>query len=569
MTINLSRQLSGLMALVIAFFMVPTGVQADVPDELYTALKVSKDASPKELYDALTKRYYDPKQGYGKGSHADLWEPIPITKYLAPSLFYKPPQAGVGDSTRAQCVECHTSVTPGWVHSWKKSDHGKLDELRALPDSDVRAYKKKIITDVEANLRSMGKLGDGETLNEVGCIDCHIGPNSQTGNHETQLRLPDAAACGQCHLKEFAERESERDTITWPQDQWPKGRPSHALDYKANVETAVWAAMSQREVAEGCTFCHINQNKCDTCHTRHEFSTVEARKPEACSICHNGVDHNEFENYLLSKHGTIYQTRGDTWNWQARLEDSMTKGNMHAPTCAFCHMEYKGEFSHNLVRKVRWGFNPTPKIADNLNHEWFADRKDAWKETCSNCHSASFSDAYLEYIDKGTIDGLKVEQDARKVIEQLHKDGLLIGQKTNRPTPPKPIKEEGAGQFFGLFWAKGNNPSKIEYEFAELWEHHLIKHYKGLAHANPGGYTYTDGWSQIIKSYARIQDENTRLRDMAALKAQVAKLVKERRGGLLDMDNAPTRRGSIGLLGLVLMIFGGLMMLLRQRSRAV
>ena len=548
---------------------VPVSAQStsDLPDELFEALKIGKDASPKELYDALAKRYYDPEQGYGKGSHADLWEPIPITKYLAPSLFYKPPaEAGIGEANRAQCVECHTSITPGWVHAWKKSDHANLDEIRGLPDSDVRAYKKKIITDVETNLRSLGMLEDGKTLAEVGCIDCHIGPNKQTGNHDTELKLPDAAACGQCHLQEFAERESERDTITWPQGQWPKGRPSHALDYKANVETGIWAAMSQREVAEGCTFCHINQNKCDTCHTRHEFSTVEARKPEACSICHNGVDHNEFENYLLSKHGTIYQTRGDTWNWQARLADAMTKGNMHAPTCVYCHMEYQGEFSHNLVRKVRWGFNPTPKIADNLKHEWFEKRKEDWKATCANCHSGSFADAYLEYIDKGTIDGLNVEQEARKVIGQLYKDGLLVGQKTNRPKPPKPVEEKEAGQFFGLFWAKGNNPSKVEYEFAELWEHHLIKHYKGLAHANPGGYTYSEGWSQILKSYARIQDENTRLREMADLKSQVAKLVKQQRGDLWDFDRR-TRRASIGIVGMLLVLVGGLWFLLNRRRR--
>ena len=557
-----------LTALVAFLFTVaqPVSLVADIPDELYSALKIDKSASPKDLYEALTKRYYDPAQGYGKGSHADLWEPIPITKYLAPSLFYTPPEGSVGDSTRAQCVECHTTTTPGWVHGWKKSDHANLDEIRGLDDSDVRAYKKAILSDVETNLRSMGKLGEREKLGEVGCIDCHIGPNAKSGNHEKDLRLPDAAACGQCHLKEFAERESERDTITWPQDQWPKGRPSHALDYKANVETAIWAAMPQREVAEGCTFCHINQNKCDTCHTRHEFSTVEARKPEACSICHNGVDHNEFENYLLSKHGTLYQTVGNTWNWKARLADSMTKGNMTAPTCQFCHMEYQGEFSHNLVRKVRWGFNPTPKIADNLGHKWFVDRKDDWITTCANCHSGRFAEAYLEYIDKGTIDGLKVEQDARKVVQQLYKDGLLVGQKTNRPKPPKPVEEKEAGQFFGLFWAKGNNPSKIEYEFAELWEHHLIKHYKGLAHANPGGYTYSEGWSQIMKSYSRIQDENTRLREMAELKSQVANLMKQKRGDLWD-PTTPTKRASIGIGGGLLLLIGGFLLLLFGRAR--
>jgi len=525
----------------------------ELPEETYKALKLDEKATPKQLFDALSQRYYDPKQGFGEGTLSKFWEPIPITKYLAPGSFYKPPASPEVESTRAQCVECHESTSPGWVHSWKSSTHSNLGDIRALSDSDPKAYKKEMILEVEKNLRSLGKLKEGEQLSEVGCIDCHIGIGAKNGVHQTQLRMPDAAVCGTCHLKQFAERESERDTLNWPQGQWPNGRPSHALDWKANVETAIWAAMEQREVAEGCSFCHMNQNKCDTCHTRHEFSAVEARKPETCSTCHNGVDHNEFENYMLSKHGTVYQTRGDTWNWDVQLKDAIAKGGMKAPTCQFCHMEYQGDFSHNVVRKVRWAFNPTPKIADNLNHKWFKDRQEDWVGTCSNCHSERFSRAYLEYIDKGTIDGLKVEQDAKKILTKLYEDGLLTGQKTNRPIPQKPEKE-GVGQFFQLFWAKGNNPTAVEYEYDEMWEHHLIKHYKGLAHANPGGYTYSEGWSQLIKSYSRIQDENTKLRDMKKLKERITKLEESRRGDILDLKTPTQKAGFTGLGGLMILL---------------
>ncbi len=40
-----------------------------VPSETYKALNIDRSASPKELYEALTKRYLDPAQGAGKGSH--------------------------------------------------------------------------------------------------------------------------------------------------------------------------------------------------------------------------------------------------------------------------------------------------------------------------------------------------------------------------------------------------------------------------------------------------------------------------------------------------------------------
>ncbi|MBK9079489.1 MAG: hydroxylamine reductase [Hyphomicrobium sp.] len=528
----------------------------DVPDETYKALGLEKTASPKELYDALTKRYNSTEEGAGTGSLSKFWEPIPISKYLNPRDFYKPPANPEVDATRAQCVECHTTISPGWVHSWQKSVHGNLDEIRSLPDTDSRSYKKGMITEVEGNLRSMGLLKEGDPLKEVGCIDCHIGVGKDHGVHQTELKMPDAAACGQCHVKQFAERESERDTVTWPQDQWPAGRPSHALSYKANVETAIWAAMEQREVAEGCTFCHTAQNTCNSCHTRHEFSAVEARKPETCAMCHNGVDHNEFEAYMYSKHGTIYQTRGDTWDWNAQLADAIGKGGMNAPTCQFCHMEYQGKFGHNLVRKVRWAFEPTTKIADNLKHPWFESRKDAWAGTCANCHSERFARAYLDFIDKGTIDGIKITEDAKLVLTKLYDDGLLPGQKTNRPKVPEPEKENGPGNFFNLFWQKGNNPTVVEYEFAEMWEHHKIKHYKGLAHANPGGYTYTEGWSQLIKSAVRINDEDAKLRDMAEIKAKVEALKPpQKRGDLLNLET-PTQRAMLGGLGGLLMLLG-------------
>ena len=47
-----------------------------------------------------------------------------------------------------------------------------------------------------------------------------------------------------------------------------------------------------------------------------------------CATCHNGVDHNEFENYLLSKHGTIYQTSGIVWNFEVPLKDAIAKGRV-------------------------------------------------------------------------------------------------------------------------------------------------------------------------------------------------------------------------------------------------
>lgn len=551
-------------------WMAGAEVWKSVPDATLDGLGLTRAATPDDLYKALTKRY---TENYTKGKFAQWWEPIPLDGYLAPTLFYENPGLDF-EARREDCATCHTGVTHGWVLSWQKSVHANLDEIRKLPAGDVRAYKKDMIAEVEANLVSEGLLKAGQQLGQVSCIDCHLGAGRTAGNHK-DIRLPDRAACGACHLRQFAEAESEHDTQKWPQKQWSQGHPSHAVDYTANVETAIWAGMPQREVAAGCTLCHTNQQKCDTCHTRHTFSTVEARKPQACATCHNGVDHPEFEAFMLSKHGTVYQTQGQDWNWNARLSDALTKGGYTAPTCAFCHFDDgAGQFTHNVTMKVRWGFLPQKDIADNLSDPWFEHRKQQWQATCANCHSPRFALTYLDFMDAGIKEGTNFVERNRKVVQKLYDDGLLVGQKTNRPAPPQPDKDE-AGGFFSLFASNGNGATVVDRTFAELWEQHVADLMKAYQHVNPGGWTYSMGWSDMIKDQTIINEQDTQLRQHAALDARVAKL--EARGGHAgSYDNrggdgvgglAKDPRAAMagmGLLGGVLLL-GGLASLRRRR----
>lgn len=521
-----------------------------VPKETYKALNIDESVSPKELHEALVKRYKDPAQGAGKGSHSQYWEPIPYSMYLDPASFYKPPTSMKEVATREECVKCHTDESPVWVAAWKKSSHSNLDKIRKLSPNDPTYYKKAKLEAIENNLRSMNKLGVNEKLKEVGCIDCHVDINTKKkADHMVDLRMPTADVCGVCHLQEFAERESERDTLNWPQGVgWPTGRPSHALDYKANVEVTVYAGMPQREIAEGCTMCHTNQNKCDSCHTRHEFSAAESRKPEACATCHSGVDHNNWEAYSMSKHGKMVSMLGNKWNWDVQLKDAFTKGGQNAPTCAGCHMEYEGKFSHNIVRKIRWANYPVvPGIAENINSEWSEKRLDSWVKTCTACHSERFARSYLEFMDKGTLHLLAKYKEANAVVEGLYNDKMLTGQTSNRPDPPPPM-EAGYSQFFQLYWSKDNNPSSLELKVLEMGENDLPKGHVGLAHVNPGGFTYTEGWGPLNRAYVEIQDENTKLRETVALKARIANLEAKRHSSLLDI-NSTEDKISLGGLG--------------------
>jgi hydroxylamine dehydrogenase len=532
-------------------------VQADfpsVPKETYQALKLDRSsATPKELYEALLKRYLDPEQGFGKGMFADYWQPIPYSQYLDPGSFYKPPKTVKDIATREQCVKCHTDESPGWVLAWKRSTHANLDKVRKLTPKDETYYKKEKLEQIEENLRSMGKLAKGEQLKEVSCIDCHYDINTKKkADHRQDLRMATADVCGVCHLQEFAERESERDTITWPKNQWPKGRPSHALDYRANVEVEVYAAISQREIADGCTGCHINQNKCDTCHTRHDFSAAESRKSETCYVCHSGADHNNAETYSFSRHGVKYQQDKHKYNFNIQMKDELAKGGLSAPTCQTCHMEYNGKFSHNVVQKVRWANYPfVPGIRENIDTEWSEKRLDAWVKTCTQCHSETYARAWMKWMDQGTRHGLDKYDEAHEVVEHQFKAGLLTGQTTNRPVPPKPVTN-GFEQFFQIYWSKGNNPASIELKLFEMAEDHLVQLHVSLAHVY-WGYTYTVGWAAMNRAYVEIMDETTKLNEMLALQARVLKL--EQRTALLDLNNPDTQL-SLGGLGGGMMLAG-------------
>jgi len=528
-----------------------------VPNETYQALNLDRSASPKEMHEALTKRYLDPGRGAGKGQYGQYWEPLPFSKYLDPLSFYKPPTSVKDVATREQCVKCHKDESPGWVELWKKSAHANLDKIRKLTPKDDTFYKKAKLEEIEANLRSLGKLGANENLKEVGCIDCHVAINTKkAADHRADLRMPTSDVCGNCHLMEYAERESERDTILWPKNQWPRGRPSHALDYRANVETDIYAGMSQREIADGCTMCHTNQNKCDNCHTRHEFSVANSRKPEACGYCHSGADHNNWEAYNGSQHGLGYQGSKDQTNWNIPLKDAVAKGNQKFPTCQSCHMEYQGKFTHNTVRKVRWAnYTFVPGIREPVFGEWGQKRLDAWVKTCTTCHSETFARAYLEFMDNGTTAGLDKYDEAHNVVRKQYEARVLTGQKNNRPPPPLPAKSL-FDQFWQIYWSKGNSPTTIELKLFEMAEDHLVQLHVSLAHQYPG-YTYTVGWAAINRAYVEIMDEDTKLKERMVLMERVTKLEQSKTSSLLDFDSRDGKL-TLGSLGGGMLLTGGL-----------
>src|SRR5699024_11090814 len=110
-----------------------------------------------------------------------------------------------------------------------------------------------------------------------------------------------------------------------------------------------------------------------------------------------------------------------------------------------------------------------------------------------------------------------------------------------------------------LFMAKDNNPTSVELAYSYLWEQDILQNYKGLFHANPNGFTYAWGWAPIIKHYTQIQTANTKLRDFAKLKSQVATLEstvgKLKTASVLDLDST-VKQATVGGLGSGMVLVG-------------
>ena len=139
------------------------------------------------------------------------------------------------------------------------------------------------------------------------------------------------------------------------------------------------------------------------------------------------------------------------------------------------------------------------------------------------------------------------------MVQKLYDDKLLVGQKTNRPPLPEPEKDE-PGAFSSLFFSKGNNPTVVDRTFAEMWEQHVARYMKGLQHVNPGGWTYSHGWSDLIKDQTIINEYDTVLRERAQMEQRVQKLEAaagtKKKAGWFNKDTSKKSSGGLtALLG--------------------
>jgi hypothetical protein len=221
---------------------------------------------------------------------------------------------------------------------------------------------------------------------------------------------------------------------------------------------------------------------CTSCHTRHRFSVMEARKPEACGQCHLGPDHPQIEIFMESKHGDIYTAFGDEYNWNAAPGTWSAGVDFRGPTCAVCHMSGAGTVltSHDVTERLAWesqaplsvrpeNFKPFPA---KVNHE---TERAKMKEVCKQCHGKTWVDDHFVKYDKVNEAYNEIYfKPAKKMLGDLYSKGLLDKSK-----------------FFD---------EELEVEFYELWHHEGRRARFGAAMMAPD-YTWWHGFYECKKRF--------------------------------------------------------------------
>ncbi|MBL7187574.1 MAG: hypothetical protein ISS70_14730 [Phycisphaerae bacterium] len=189
---------------------------------------------------------------------------------------------------------------------------------------------------------------------------------------------------------------------------------------------------------------------CTYCHSGHRFSVEEARKPEACGQCHLGPDHPQHEIYEESKHGNLYATSGESWNWKAPVGEWGPE-DIDAPTCATCHMSGFGDIvqtTHNVGERLYWelqskksvpqwkGPDEVDLITERIPDPVQAERgRQEMLLVCAQCHSSQWANNYFQEFDKVVEDYNKVWAHTDSLLQDAYNDGLISRDNPIDETP--------------------------------------------------------------------------------------------------------------------------------------
>jgi hydroxylamine dehydrogenase len=368
------------------------------------------------------------------------------------------------------CLMCHESATPGIVADWRTSRHARTTFAQSLKKD---ALERRTTAEAPPD----GVAGDVV----VGCYECHaLNADAHADNFAhfdfniNVIVTPND--CAGCHPTEAEEYSHSKKGNA--HDNLMKN-PLYMLLVNSissvkSYDGAIARTPSGDIRGETCLACHgtvvevagtetvesdfgdfeapvltnwpnhgvgrINpdgsKGACSACHPRHSFSIEIARKPYTCGQCHLDPDVPAFPVYKESKHGNIFSSKGDDWNYSN--VPWVVGEDFTAPTCATCHHstivspdgEVIAERSHDFGTKI-WTrlfslvySHPHPKDgrthlirnADGqplpttfdmrpasdylIDEETQQARRDNMRDLCASCHSSRYAENHFAKLDR-------------------------------------------------------------------------------------------------------------------------------------------------------------------------
>ncbi|RKY07060.1 MAG: hydroxylamine oxidoreductase [Planctomycetota bacterium] len=370
-----------------------------------------------------------------------------------------------------ECIDCHAVESRGIVADWADSRHAHIN---------------------------------------VTCLDCHAAGAADADVSKAHFEYDKTPVstivspkdCSRCHPSEAAEYDRSKHAQTleliWKIDPWLNDGMNNATE---RVTGCYHCHGSIVEVKDGAfdpeTWPNVgvgrinpdgSKGSCSSCHTRHKFSVIEARKPEACGQCHMGPDHPQIEIYHESKHGAIYAAEGDDWKWDSAPGTWTAGVDYRTPTCSVCHMsEVNGvPASHDVTERLAWEtqapltvrpseFKPMPAKTD-----WKVERK-KMEQVCLACHSPAWTKGHFDHLDAAVENYNEVYyKPMKKQIDDLYEKKLLSKDK--------------------------NLDEKLEYEMYELWHHEGRRARFGAAMMAPD-YAWWHGFYELKKRCLEMEEQ--------------------------------------------------------------
>jgi hypothetical protein len=376
--------------------------------------------------------------------------------------------------TRA-CVDCHKTESRALYQQWGESKHFRAN---------------------------------------VGCFECHAAEATDTDafmHHGERIAvIVSPKDCGRCHAKEtseFAEsHHSKGGRILGSLDNVL----AEVVEGNRGLITPAFPEGNSAAAVSGCWQCHGSQVKvldngkldpatwpntgigrinpdgsegsCSACHSRHEFSSAQARRPENCGKCHMGPDHPQLEIYEESKHGVAFHANVDKMNLDSP-KWVVGEDYWAAPTCATCHMSAtpKQDVTHDVGMRISWNNRPVisvrPEVSDakmglkGKDVPWNV-RRENMKDVCLNCHNQNWVDNFYVQYD-GLIE-LYNEKYAKPGLALYKAAGPLL----------KPVKFS----------------NKLDFIWFEIW-HHEGRRARHAASMMGPDYTHWHGTYDLAKHF--------------------------------------------------------------------